>query len=976
MPDKNLYNSEGGINWNTFSSRYKSMPRSGGGPRDLYTDELDYLKLKLEENGFVGDTLNVLMANAIEESGGNPKESTGNYNGLFQIDKRHYLVDKSKTNNELIDEQVDYLKKHLNTVGDRGFLSGRRNSDGDDYRYGKDDHAAPKNEFWADDTSLENRMYAFVNGFERPGNRKVTYQNRLGVAKILSEYGIYDKPKEVSDYIMEELSGIPKFEDGGEKKPWRPSKEILDYIMDTEKFRSKVYKDGNDIETIGYGFTDPEIIKKYNKKGSSMSKKEANRIFKDELVPEFTEYLVNSTENFDELNDNQKDALFSYIYNIGYGNYVHENPNLHKALSKKDWKSVAKNIDFGYNDEDNKGLRKRRNYERELFGFSSDENGDVYPLDDKSDKPFFDFFTGGPMNDRSPLASAVKMMFPVTYTIVDEIYGRLTDTPTDLNKALYSSVDPTGGKPDGLLDVLRLAGKAVSKYTRGDFSDVDYPHGEDASLPRKVSIAAWAKYNKLPYDESLIIDNGDGTYRIPREIEEKIITSRSDIEKSVNINKKKLDKIEKEYNDRYDAAMNEGDLSSALNILEDRKNDKGRIAYAIAYLADSENIESIDKVLSGNSAVFNELNYKGRNLVDSMNDDGSDASPLNVLGNYTMYKDNDGNIKYKDIWDLDVFGIPIDKIIGGKPFDIHGVAGKSGKKKMEYGGTTRDEAEDYIFSYLTSNGFKEPQAIAIIANLIGESGLQANITRKGGSDFGLQQWIGPRKKALYEYAREMGHEEPTFDDQLDFLIKEYKGEVPGSGWNFQTKGMNLHKGNPDKFGKEWDYYQYGRSEFENADSVANATVMYNQGFGRAYKQNLRNDFRIKQAERLAEKFGLDMGLPESDNEDMSSLALAQNTPDQILPESDHATSGEDRFDRWFEDYGRDFVGGVDYGRIGDEVSSSLQPLISKMGSVAAKENKEEDNVALQNRDAIIDSMVNEALAALNFDIKGMSKEKG
>ena len=46
-----------------------------------------------------------------------------------------------------------------------------------------------------------------------------------------------------------------------------------------------------------------------------------------------------------------------------------------------------------------------------------------------------------------------------------------------------------------------------------------------------------------------------------------------------------------------------------------------------------------------------------------------------------------------------------------------------------------------------------------------------------------------------------------------------------------------------------------------------------------------------------------------------------------------------------------------------------------MGSVASKENKEEDDVVMQNRDAIIDSMVDEALAALNYNVKGMSKEK-
>lgn len=166
--------------------------------------------------------------------------------------------------------------------------------------------------------------------------------------------------------------------DGGSVSGWKPSKEILDFVLETEKFRSNIYKDGNGIETIGYGFTDPKLIKKY--KGKSMSRKEALRIFFNEKVPEFSRYVADSTENFDKLNDDQKDALFSYVYNIGVGKYKKNYPKLHKALKNEDWASAAFNMDAGYNDEKNKGLRDRRNYERLLFGYYSDDDGNVYPL--------------------------------------------------------------------------------------------------------------------------------------------------------------------------------------------------------------------------------------------------------------------------------------------------------------------------------------------------------------------------------------------------------------------------------------------------------------------------------------------------------------------------------------------------------------------------------------------------------------------
>lgn len=168
------------------------------------------------------------------------------------------------------------------------------------------------------------------------------------------------------------------FANGGSVSEWKPSKEILDFVLETEKFRPKIYKDGNGIETIGYGFTDPKLIKKY--RGKSMSRKEALRIFFNEKVPEFSRYVADSTENFDKLNDDQKDALFSYVYNIGVGKYKKNYPKLHKALKNEDWSSAAFNMDAGYNDEKNKGLRDRRNYERLLFGYYSDDNGNVYPL--------------------------------------------------------------------------------------------------------------------------------------------------------------------------------------------------------------------------------------------------------------------------------------------------------------------------------------------------------------------------------------------------------------------------------------------------------------------------------------------------------------------------------------------------------------------------------------------------------------------
>ena len=49
--------------------------------------------------------------------------------------------------------------------------------------------------------------------------------------------------------------------------------------------------------------------------------------------------------------------------------------------------------------------------------------------------------------------------------------------------------------------------------------------------------------------------------------------------------------------------------------------------------------------------------------------------------------------------------------------------------------------------------------------------------------------------------------------------------------------------------------------------------------------------------------------------------------------------------------------------------------MSEMGSVANEENEKEDNIYPQNSNAILDRMVDDALMALNYNVKGMSKNK-
>lgn len=149
-------------------------------------------------------------------------------------------------------------------------------------------------------------------------------------------------------------------------KPYVPSQAIKNYIKSTEAYRPNWYTDGNGITTIGYGFTEkanPHLRKKYPK---SMPKADADTYF-EKLVTDNISRFQELTPNFDKLNQNQRDALFSYYYNIGQGNYSTNSPAMQEALRKQNWAEVAKQMDFGYNDAKNPGLRERRDYERNLF---------------------------------------------------------------------------------------------------------------------------------------------------------------------------------------------------------------------------------------------------------------------------------------------------------------------------------------------------------------------------------------------------------------------------------------------------------------------------------------------------------------------------------------------------------------------------------------------------------------------------------
>lgn len=182
-----------------------------------------------------------------------------------------------------------------------------------------------------------------------------------------------------------------KFEGGG----YTPSQEIIDYIKKTEGFRDKWYKDGNGIDTIGYGFTGDNVKKLF---ADGITREQADKYFLETLNRR-AKILERDTPNWDKLTQSQKDSLLSYAYNIGPGNYK-RSKKLQEALLNEDWDNVANNISIGYNDKRNPGLRKRRDYERELFksGMVASLTGD----EEKAFRAWYDRYSRSQNLDPNP----------------------------------------------------------------------------------------------------------------------------------------------------------------------------------------------------------------------------------------------------------------------------------------------------------------------------------------------------------------------------------------------------------------------------------------------------------------------------------------------------------------------------------------------------------------------------------------------
>lgn len=415
-----------------------------------------------------------------------------------------------------------------------------------------------------------------------------------------------------------------------------------------------------------------------------------------------------------------------------------------------------------------------------------------------------------------------------------------------------------------------------------------------------------------------------------------------------------------------------------------------------------------NSVRSGKPTVFSEYDFYP--------EAAGELTPLSGFGNFTIYRRPDGRLGVYDVYDfysndqefpiniatkvLDAIGDKFEERGSFKDYNPAPESGKDAlirnaimsKNKLEdkaegghintgsdYGSgkyvidprrseNNKMAVYDEIWDYLTEKkGIPQTQAIGILSNIAAESGGDTTALGTAG-DFGIQQWLGPRKKELQ---RRYG-KKPTLTQQLDYLVDEYQGRVPGLGWNYMNQGKFFDK---DAQGNVYNYYMYSKSDFDNAVNYKDATVAWNQGYGRPLGSTLRNEKRFEFADVFANRYGVpevepmkyEFGQRDSGTGDGGH----QPIPETVAP-ADPSLASRSSMDSWWEKEGQDLLykmlaqSGANRKAI-EDIANNIKNDPQSEAQIAEAERMRKEQAKRQ--------LVLNMIPGLMLNIKGMSRSQ-
>lgn len=415
-----------------------------------------------------------------------------------------------------------------------------------------------------------------------------------------------------------------------------------------------------------------------------------------------------------------------------------------------------------------------------------------------------------------------------------------------------------------------------------------------------------------------------------------------------------------------------------------------------------------NSVRSGKPTVFSEYDFYP--------EAAGELTPLSGFGNFTIYRRPDGRLGVYDVYDfysddqefpvniatktLDAIGNKFDERGSFKDYSPLPESGKEAlvrnaimsKNKLENkeDGGPVDTGRDYgsgkyvidpnrsednkmavydeIWDYLTDKkGIPQTQAIGILSNIAAESGGDTEALGAAG-DFGIQQWLGPRKKELQ---RRYG-KKPTLTQQLDYLVDEYQGRVPGLGWNYMNQGKFFDK---DAQGNIYNYYMYSKADFDNATNYKDATVAWNQGYGRPLGSTLRNEKRFEFADMFSNRYGVPENEPMryefGQRDSGTGDGGHQPVPETVAPAGPSLAS-HPAVDSWWEKEGQDLLykmlaqSGANKKAI-EDIANNIKNDPQSEAQVAEAERMRREQAKRQ--------LVLNMIPGLSLNIKGMSRTR-
>lgn len=887
------------IDWDLFKSKYENMKRVGKGThRTMDVEGMNMIYDALYDKGFNQRQIEAVLGNIIEESGGNPYavSEDGKFRGLFQEyykryppkeferDKERFKSDKRGYINYMIDRFYDHVQ-------DDGKYSTK------DTKYKKAIHAV--NEFMSEDPDTD-YSYPLVYAFEAPSDKEGTYKNRKSVSNLISQSYVTDNVNNLDDADKKNNSIIDAILDikndlelqdpisttRGEAFKEARKRGLKEFTWNGKRYNTNIKKEG--------GAVDEENGSKYryiaSKDNTSVGSSGINENANYGTIPvdgvNINEIVAGGVPVVGDIMD-VKDAYDSFIDRDALGMVMAAMGLIPfvGGISKKAMQAK-------------RATKKLSQRDKELLGSLPEYAKPASPIGEAWENHKKRLFSGA--------------------------YERLTGEklrmkngepdPDMLDTNIYDWDDPK---------VFRDA-----KYFLGDeYSDdeireiIDEISGYGVLNGNIIRSKNVDKFIDLFLEGNPNISNKDvENFVKSHEVEHKIHYPDSGADKNgFDLNKIDDDEVKDYFKEDHftEMAARGTQIKNYFGLTDDAQEvTPEMLEYAARnYLKDygydnemKEYFESISdykkaaKWITDHASVGIGAYYVGDRIANPKKEKKRNGGKL------TPYKVGFHFIDHKK-----EYGDPKDAShrLPGRKFMYFYENDKPSKSIVfaEEGGVIGKQREAYDY-FTNKRGMSKIQALAIIGNLMAESGLKDDIYGDNRTSYGIQQWHNERMDKLFKHAKKKGHSTPTFKDQLEFLADEYEGKTGYSNFLYTRKGK-----------KGPGYYNYSRQDFMNADNLKDAVVAWNQGAGRPHKSVIRNDDRYNYAMEVAKNLGLDieensvssygqMGFGD-DGEIAASVTLPEVEVAAALPNpeapSPERQSEEERLRTWTETYGKDIV---------------------------------------------------------------------